>query len=123
MRSGGKTTSPSLGLSKKNQQPKILVPKQDIVKMSKRNITQHAPKIGEGLGVAIAPRPSNRKKIANLSSMVLRTRPDDEEEDQVYPTYEDPSTKQGLYGMSSGRNKSLIDKRNYRQVEHANTFV
>ena len=61
---------------------------------SKRDTTGqgHAPKIGEGLGVGIVRVSANRKKISNLSSMVLRTRTDEEPEDEhVYPPYVDPA--------------------------------
>ncbi len=55
--------------------------------------------------------------MSNMSSMVLRTRPDEEEEDQVYPPYTESSRQKDYYMTGYNRNKSLIDKRNYRQIE------
>ena len=83
---------------------------------SKREPVGLAPRIGDGL-TAGAVRIKSRKKMSNMSSMVLRTRPD-EEEDQVYPPYAESSRQKDYYVMgSSNRNKNLIDKRNYHQIE------
>ncbi len=46
----------------------------------KREPVGHAPRIGDGLTAGVV-RIKNRKKMSNMSSMVLRTRPDEEEED------------------------------------------
>jgi len=90
--------SPSPGQNKRSQQKTLIVPKSDIVKNnSKRDSARqgHAPKVGEGLGVGIVRVSANRKKMSNLSSMVLKTRTDEEpEEEHVYPPYKDPTNQQ-----------------------------
>ena len=60
--------------------------------MSKAEGPNHAPKIGDGLGII---RINTRKKMHNLSSMIINTGAAEEDEDKddtgehVYPPYED----------------------------------
>jgi len=67
------------------------VPKENIIKVYKPEVTSHDPKIGDGLGIAMV-RISKNKRNSNMSSSFLNTRPDveneEEDEDHVFPPYQ-----------------------------------
>jgi hypothetical protein len=73
------------------KQKTIIVPKENIIKVYKPEVSSHAPKIGDGLGIAVV-RISKNKRNSTMSSSFLNTRPDvehdEKDEEHVFPPYQ-----------------------------------